>query len=952
MKLGYLDLIPISWTDSRIIFSLPSGSGANVLLKVTTSLNPSDSTRYTASSFFSYKVPTITSIIPNRASAGTTITIQGSNFGPFGASVTIGGRTCTMISQIHHQILCILPIWQGLQQDTIIRVVSNMTVPSTSQESLIFSYDYAGPIIRTMDPHNGPTIGGTRITLTGENFGTGVIASVLFNQIQCPQSLQCQVISWNNTQIVFTTPAGPGQGVTADVGVSSGGQVADLTTTFFYDPPNISDVYPQQGPTSGGISITIDGISLGRSGDATVKIGEVDCPITSTVPHTRLICTLPAGVGIQQTVVRVLTQASRPFSYRYQAPILTSVSPLSGPTSGKIIITLLGSNFGTQGDRSVTIGGQICDWNGLVWSQNHIECLLPSGQGLNNIIAVFISGLSINQNFTFNYNPPNLTAIIPANGPTSGGVSILLLGLNFGLSGTVRIGGKPCIVQAPATDYSHNQIICLLPEGRGIGVPVSINISNQDVQSNAPTFSYDLPRITSLSPATGPTIGSTLVLISGTSFDTSGTVLIGNNNATIVSWGHSQIQIRTPPGAGINLPVRITTIVGLVANATFSYLPPTLDNISPTESVTAGGGVLTLQGSNLGPSGTGQVQIGSDTIGWTNCTLISQGHNAMQCIIPPGQGSVRFVRAIVGEQMSNLLPFSYTAPVLSTVTPARGPTLGNTLLNITGQSLGSSGATVTIDFRNCLVVNQTHTWITCLSPPGQGKSLIIRVTLPPNIESSNSNLNLVTFDYFPPNVTSIFPRDNLPTSGGINITLQGNNFGLRQFDTPLFRIAGQSCQISFSNHTIIICSIPPGEGQNIPVQVTVGGQDQVNIPWTVSYAGPILTQLSPTNGPTTGRILLNITGTNFGPSSVVTIGGLLCDSVSIANLSITCLVPVGVGVNLSTIVSSGGQVSNSLNFSYNRPNLLRISPNNGPTAGELLLHLMGLILVLVEFVLF
>ena len=69
----------------------------------------------------------------------------------------------------------------------------------------------------------------------------------------------------------------------------------------------------------------------------------------------------------------------------------------------------------------------------------------------------------------------------------------------------------------------------------------------------------------------------------------------------------------------------------------------------------------------------------------------------------------------------------------------------------------------------------------------------------------------------------------------------------------------------------------------------------------------------------------------------VTIGGAPCDLIFRAanHRTLVCLLPPGQGTNRAVRVTVASRVSSSLNFNYDPPNLIGISPSNGPTLGKL-----------------
>ncbi len=78
-----------------------------------------------------------------------------------------------------------------------------------------------------------------------------------------------------------------------------------------------------------------------------------------------------------------------------------------------------------------------------------------------------------------------------------------------------------------------------------------------------------------------------------------------------------------------------------------------------------------------------------------------------------------------------------------------------------------------------------------------------------------------------------------------------------------------------------------------------------------------------------------VTGTSFGVSGFVTIGGISCLSSGgvVNNVQITCAVPAGNGLNNPLVVTVAGQTSNTFVFNYKPPSISSISPTNGLTSG-------------------
>ncbi len=92
---------------------LPPGEGLNVPVEVEV-----DGQRSSAPGHLSYDPPVITAVAPNRGSAagGVRLTLTGQNFGA-ASLVTVGGSSCSDVSQSHTQIACTSPPASGAPPD-------------------------------------------------------------------------------------------------------------------------------------------------------------------------------------------------------------------------------------------------------------------------------------------------------------------------------------------------------------------------------------------------------------------------------------------------------------------------------------------------------------------------------------------------------------------------------------------------------------------------------------------------------------------------------------------------------------------------------------------------------------------------------------------------------------------------------------------------------------------
>ena len=117
----------------------------------------------------------------------------------------------------------------------------------------------------------------------------------------------------------------------------------------------------------------------------------------------------------------------------------------------------------------------------------------------------------------FSYDRPRVTSVPPLNVPVTGGVVVYVYGDSFGSSdygAVVWIGGTAC---ATTTYFTSSFLQCTASAGVGAMLDVVVGVAGQE-GSMVGVQSYDAPDVTGVAPASGSTVGGTVVTASGDSF--------------------------------------------------------------------------------------------------------------------------------------------------------------------------------------------------------------------------------------------------------------------------------------------------------------------------------------------------------------------------------------------------------------------------------------------------
>ncbi|MFJ7199736.1 MULTISPECIES: IPT/TIG domain-containing protein [unclassified Streptomyces] len=320
--------------------------------------------------------PTISTINPSQGptTGGTTVTLTGT--GMTGATAVRFGSTDATSFTVNSatQITAVSPPRAaGAAAVTILH-------PTGNSNSVTFTYVVAQvPVITVVAPSSGPASGGTSVTLTGTGF-TGATA-VTFAGIPATSFTVNSA-----SQITAVTPAG--NAGAAVVTVTTPGGVSAPDAFFFYAaPPVLNTAVPAQGPTAGGLVVTLTGINLLNAG--AVRFGATDAASFAVVSATQITATSPPGTGSSPITVITPGGTSNPVAFSYVAtPTLTALVPSSGPTSAGTVVTLTGTNLATA--LAVTFGGTAVSFT--VASGTQITATAPVGPAGPVTVTVTTAG--------------------------------------------------------------------------------------------------------------------------------------------------------------------------------------------------------------------------------------------------------------------------------------------------------------------------------------------------------------------------------------------------------------------------------------------------------------------------------------------------------------------------------------------------------------------------------
>ena len=438
-------------------------------------------------------------------------------------------------------------------------------------------------------------------------------------------------------------------------------------------PPTVTAIFPNNGPTTGGTAITIDG--TGFLTGATVVIGQgngttgaIAARNVDVVSSTQITAVTGGGAMAGAFSLFVTTSGGTnvgtvKFYYELPSPTVSNVSPNSGPTSGGTPITVTGTGFAAGA--SVEIGqgngttGAIAATNVVVVSSTEITAT-PGGPALPGTFSLYVTtsgGTSTgNSRADFTYSNsvvPTVSGVSPNNGPTTGGTAITIDGTGFVTGASVEIGqgNSTGAIAATNVDVVSSTEITATTGGPALPGTFSLFVTTSGGMSagnSGANFTYSpagvAPTVTKVSPNSGGIDGATAVTITGTGFTSPATVVIGQGNGTTGAIAATNVVVVssteiTATVGGAAKPgtwsLYVTTSGGTStpnAGADFTYFyvgdaTPVIHSISPNSGPTTGGTVITISGDFPGVNGvTPRVLIGqgNGTIGAIPATNLVQ----------------------------------------------------------------------------------------------------------------------------------------------------------------------------------------------------------------------------------------------------------------------------------------------------------------------------------------
>ncbi|KAJ5613420.1 hypothetical protein N7510_006614 [Penicillium lagena] len=443
------------------------GTGGNVSVLVT---GPGGTSA--ASTTYTYTVaPVVSSVSPSSgpAAGGNTVTIGGSGFAN-ATSVRFGSTAATSFTVVSSTVVnAVVPPGPGAGGIVSVFVTG---LGGTSAASTTYTYNATPtPTITGLTPSSGPVSGGNTVTIMGSNLNGAT-------EVTFAGTPATSFTISSPTQVNAVAPSGT-VGTAPVVVITPAGTTAGFGYTFIALPAPMA-VFPTTGVIAGGEIVTITGTNLLDT--TSMNFGTTPAASFTVVSDREVDAITPMHLsGTIQINITTLGGTDNSLSFQFQqSPVISSITPTSGPIAGGAVVTITGASlidthdvyFGITPATTFTIS-----------SDNTVTATSPAGAAGVRAITVNTPSATSNGAMFLYVDRPTLTSVSPTGGAIAGGNNVTLTGRGFTTATNVVFGTDP----AAFSVLGDTLISAVAPSSTSA---VSVTVMNPGGTSGARTYTY------------------------------------------------------------------------------------------------------------------------------------------------------------------------------------------------------------------------------------------------------------------------------------------------------------------------------------------------------------------------------------------------------------------------------------------------------------------------------
>ncbi|MBX9659928.1 MAG: Ig-like domain-containing protein [Nitrospiraceae bacterium] len=496
-----------------------------------------------------------------------------------------------------------------------------------------------------------------------------------------------------------------GQGNVATYSYDAVGNLLSITrNTGGVGAPTITALTPNTGSAGASVTVTLTGTNLTGAALATDNPGILVRNVLTTPTSLTATFQISFAARTGATAVSVTTttgSATASFSVNASAPVVSALSPTSGPVTR--LVTISGNGFSsTAALNQIRFNGILATT--LSATATSLTTQVPSG-ATTGPVTVTVGGLASNGvNFTVANAgpPPTLTSLFPNVGSIQGGQRTTLTGTGFIAGTTVKIGNKPAsvltlvsptsmIVQVPASVVGPADVVVSNANGDALiqnGYTYLAGAS-QKIGAITPTMGLiNIPRNTPVTVSFSRPVDRATITTANFGFTQGVTPVAGTYSFdfgdTVVTFRPAAVLAATTAYT-LSLTQGIKSVDGVPLDGGFigSFTTGTnSDTVSPTVSISPAHGATNVP-FNTSIILTFSEPINPNTVNGATVLVVSQGEARL--------GTITFGQQNTFAVFTPASPFFPTASATVTVLGQVSDMAGNLLQGSAG--VGTAVAT-------------------------------------------------------------------------------------------------------------------------------------------------------------------------------------------------------------------------------------------------------------------
>ena len=692
--------------------------------------------------------------------------------------------------------------------------------------------------------------------------------------------------------------------------------------SFVYlTPPYYSEI---TAIAADATTVTITGSLIDTTpGNTEVYIGFVSCVITSISP-SEIVAELPLGgtsstgspnpIGVAGTYTPIVYIANQGFvvssatSTTVSIPIaIDTITPSLGSTEGGTILTITGTGFldsldNTDIAQSVNIGGSDCAV--LTTSVTQLTCITSAQTGSSTLEVTVNAAVGSSTAFAYDIgSTPQVTGVSVDFASTITVTPLVIIGSGFGTSsGAVTVvlysavlGEYPCMV----TRVVDGEIDCNIHGGPNGGYSLVITARpNGYAQFSSVSNSFSLIfEVTKISPATGSTLGGTLITVTGNGFSLNPLNMLAfidttDNLCAIQSITNSSSLTCLTPPKGIksaDTAYELTLFGRLVDEATctgscnFQYATAATPSVSAVSALSGqAGDNLVITGTNFGSSN----DLVHVFFGDAEADTVLISDTSINVIVPSCKSvSVPITMSIDGMGIA-FCAFDFTNAVVVTSVSPMQVSQGGAIIEITGSGF-DPGMVFAFGSTACKVFEITDTTVSC-----QLKSYFTSET-PQLLVVTGSGPFTCTDDAVCAVTFTASKTFSISSHSG-NLAITGSNFpSITDLTLVTVSLIGTSatyyCDVTSITTTTLDCTPnAPAGTYNISVYIQDIGFGAETLSYTLALYVATITAPSSSYS---GGLVLALDGTGLYQSTAVEVCGFPCKVSLSSGSSLQCKLP-------------------------------------------------------------